>query len=170
MNRSDSCDFCFGPGPFTVFDVPDFEQAVPGAERHVSRGGWLACPDCAELVEARDSDGLVERVVGEYRKRRQLPNREEARMFAHYIRQDYERVFATMSGESEPLEELRGRCEHPQERREMVRKNDRATGGQYETLVCLVCGLEFAEGKVLDTSVERLADGAIRLEVRKRMH
>jgi hypothetical protein len=171
VNRSDSCDFCFGPGPFLVYEVDDFVQAISAVsvEQHVSRGGWVACYGCAEHVSERDADGLVERVVGEYRKRKMLADRKERRMFVRLVRQDYEQVVAKWTGVPVPLDELRAGCAHPQERRMMVRKNDRATGGQYDALACTACGLEFAEGKI-DADVEVLADGAIRVEARKRMH
>lgn len=54
------CDFCSCPQVFAIFDAEDFVQ-IPGVMG--SRGGWMACEDCAPLVEARDWSALATRAL-----------------------------------------------------------------------------------------------------------
>jgi len=52
------CDFCSNiRKPFKVYPCKDFET-LPGV---ISRGEWNACSKCAELIDADDREGLLDR-------------------------------------------------------------------------------------------------------------
>jgi hypothetical protein len=57
------CDFCCEGEPVTGFPCRDF--AIVNAEGPNARydGGWAACRECAELVEADSRERLVDRSV-----------------------------------------------------------------------------------------------------------
>ncbi len=50
MNRQPLfCDFCGSPEPLIPYDEPGFS--------------WYACPECTQLIENQDWDGLVSRCL-----------------------------------------------------------------------------------------------------------
>lgn len=54
------CDFCSAlKPPYKVYKCPDFPH--PMCPLQWSRGEWNACAACAELVDAEDKEGLIER-------------------------------------------------------------------------------------------------------------
>lgn len=59
------CDFCNSPHPVTSYPTPSMLGIDPnGRERVVfEQGTWAACCACQPFVEARDAEGLTERVV-----------------------------------------------------------------------------------------------------------
>ena len=55
------CDFCSSQErPFKLFACNDHET---NDEIAISTGGWLACPICAKLVEAHDTEALLQRSI-----------------------------------------------------------------------------------------------------------
>lgn len=58
------CDFCSDSEPSRTFHSRAFEPA-PG--QYVT-ADWLACWRCAQLVEAGDRDGLLERALRTFKK------------------------------------------------------------------------------------------------------
>jgi hypothetical protein len=62
------CDFCSRPGVAVSYDAVDFDtgnKERDGAS-HVSRGGWAACQECADLIEADDREALADRSMESY--------------------------------------------------------------------------------------------------------
>lgn len=56
------CDFCSQNNPpYKVYPCKDFPH--PLSPDHWSRGGWNACKECAELVDAEDVTRLAQRCV-----------------------------------------------------------------------------------------------------------
>src|SRR5580765_4343476 len=54
------CDFCSGKTrPFKEYKCKDFDSGAG----LMSLGDWNACPKCAELIDADDRDGLLDRVL-----------------------------------------------------------------------------------------------------------
>lgn len=58
------CDFCTVPEPSWVYEA---EDTVLGAiasrgvtEIHMTRGSWVACAECHDLIEAEDWGGLIQ--------------------------------------------------------------------------------------------------------------
>ena len=49
------CDFCSAPRPSVEY--PADETELPGLT--ISIGSWLACADCAELIDADDREALA---------------------------------------------------------------------------------------------------------------
>lgn len=52
------CDFCGAPEPKWAFPASRFKLAVGFSE-----GGWAACEECRQLVDAGDREGLVRRAL-----------------------------------------------------------------------------------------------------------
>jgi hypothetical protein len=50
---------------YAVFDCRDFFHEESGTK---SEGEWSVCRECADLVNAEDWDGLVERLVGVFKR------------------------------------------------------------------------------------------------------
>jgi len=59
------CDFCHAPDPPHVFPCRDFVaiEAVPMKQGYLSRGDWMACDVCADLIREDDREGLILRAV-----------------------------------------------------------------------------------------------------------
>lgn len=58
------CDFCEQPHPEWAYPTDDFSQelgAASGRIEYNSSGGWAACQECYELIEANERDELVRR-------------------------------------------------------------------------------------------------------------
>ncbi len=58
------CDFCSSQErPFKTFKCRDFaaEEGV------MSTGAWLACPDCAQIIDKRDRESLLQRALTKFK-------------------------------------------------------------------------------------------------------
>jgi hypothetical protein len=53
------CDFCSARPIAYDIEADDFEDE----SRHASVGGWAACAECGQLIEARDRGGLYKRAT-----------------------------------------------------------------------------------------------------------
>lgn len=58
------CDFCSQPNPERVFMCPDFTMdQSPGWPEYRSKGAWIACTPCGELIDKGAWDRLLLRAV-----------------------------------------------------------------------------------------------------------
>jgi hypothetical protein len=62
MTERDICDFCSDPSPVRTFDAETFIDATldPAAE---SRGGWMACGPCAQMIDSEQWETLANRAT-----------------------------------------------------------------------------------------------------------
>lgn len=60
-----ACDFCHNPGPEWLYPCEDF----PIGYGRISRGAWMACAECARLVDKGWVVELLKRVRKRYRPR-----------------------------------------------------------------------------------------------------
>lgn len=68
------CDFCYHPEPIREYPARDFTiPSVRGYPDYGSRGGWVACQKCAELLDGGGYDTILNRAVYWYRKRNKRP-------------------------------------------------------------------------------------------------
>lgn len=66
------CDFCNSTEPVWNYPADDFPMAEFGGVLLASRGNWLACGPCSDLIEAADSIGLTQRSARLYVERNEL--------------------------------------------------------------------------------------------------
>jgi len=59
------CDFCKAPNPKQEFPCGDFRMP-PEEPEHWSRGAWMACDFCAELVASDQRFELATRSIETY--------------------------------------------------------------------------------------------------------
>jgi hypothetical protein len=60
------CDFCAARNVMLVLDVEAWKRAVvtfKSGNQLVDSGEWGACAECAQLIQARDWHGLMERCI-----------------------------------------------------------------------------------------------------------
>ena len=57
------CDFCSSTKIVTAYRVPDFIMLKLGGTEQGSKGEWVACQECADLVDKKDIAGLSDRVL-----------------------------------------------------------------------------------------------------------
>lgn len=55
------CDFCSAPEVWASYPAKTFHWREMNGLHLNSVGGWAACKRCAELIEAENWDGLLER-------------------------------------------------------------------------------------------------------------
>lgn len=92
------CDFCSLP-PGWLFPTRAFTAFI-GDESRNFEGGWTVCPRCAELLEARDFDGLVTRCIDFMGKR--FGNFHPHTQLYIVVRQFFCRIDANRIGPKEP--------------------------------------------------------------------
>lgn len=62
------CDFCSAPVVAAHYLAPDHViEEVPGVQR-ISTGGWAACADCDRLLQAGDTEGVIDHSVDRLRR------------------------------------------------------------------------------------------------------
>jgi len=52
LSQVSRCDFCSGPGPRWVYPCGDFVITVPNDDDRGYTGGWAACSECHDDIEA----------------------------------------------------------------------------------------------------------------------
>jgi hypothetical protein len=57
------CDICTQPGVTYEFPCAEFDAIETDKETWGSTGSWMACNECALLIEKRDIDGMVTRAT-----------------------------------------------------------------------------------------------------------
>lgn len=73
------CDFCgeLNPQPYKDYEAKDIEvmQAWESStnQSHMSEGGWVACKQCAELIDKNDREGLIKRTIPIIMKKLGIP-------------------------------------------------------------------------------------------------
>jgi hypothetical protein len=55
------CDFCSAPDPQREYKCANFESPEPLKGLAASQGSWLACDDCAELIDGEKWEELGNR-------------------------------------------------------------------------------------------------------------
>lgn len=60
------CDFC--NSPHIKWEYPAISAQVHdyGNIKTASIGGWAACEDCAELIESKDKEGLLNNTIASF--------------------------------------------------------------------------------------------------------
>lgn len=70
MNR---CDFCSSRDVQWTYPARNFAIVVSGSGVWGSRGGWMACGQCAELIERDAVDELLTRAARSFAQAQDVP-------------------------------------------------------------------------------------------------
>lgn len=57
------CDFCRADTVVKEYGCEDFVTTIVGSRTDKSIGAWMACADCARIIDMRDLDRLVDRAA-----------------------------------------------------------------------------------------------------------
>ena len=81
------CDFCNDPDPPHELQCADFSVLAWG-----SRGSWMACDRCLEVVATQDLDQLTEYALRRYYEKH--PDEPPCAELGPYLREHYRLFFA----------------------------------------------------------------------------
>jgi len=97
------CDFCSGRPVVFTYEAQDFETVESVMQ---SVGAWAACAECAKLVDDRNIEGLLDRVLAAplfARMVRDAPGEHQS-MLREKLKEDYYAFFLS-KGAKTPYEE-----------------------------------------------------------------
>lgn len=96
------CDFCSAPGPKWAYHFKaNPVTKTESGPYHIWGENWAACEPCAEIIELRNANMLLNRVIREWKKKQKM---DMPAMGQYQLRMLYSLLLETMSHRTEMVQ------------------------------------------------------------------